>query len=772
MSEHLTKIYDLILDRLPEIVPELKPRPVGRRYGLICPECRKAEAYIYRNSHYIKCNRQNNCTLSSKPVTLWDYLQTREGWPQSETLRNLAGLVGYALPELPPEIVERMAQDKAESQARENVFTLFRAWYLFEPGADRVKDYLKNRGWSQGERDEIEDVGYFSNALVEKEFFEGKTEGDRERELLKKLVGHIGDHSTLTIESYSLVMPWRGPSGEIKGFVFRAIDETKPKYLVSPPGAEKALFNVHNARRSRSNSVYIVEGVIDALRLNAGGIPNVIALGGTSLDRGAEILKASGFKHAILILDADDAGAGGTEKTIRTLNKAGLNSSFKALPAGQGKDPDEFLRAGHTIEEFEKLPIISGLTWLARRIMDAGEVEDINKQRDAFDNVIELADDLDNAIDNKELFNTLAEYGIPAEIIEEKRRAITERKTEEKKRAELSTAFKKADNTLEAGGNLKAALKIIEAVKTSISDGERKPVKSFAEYLREKRETEKQRDPLKPLGLPLKKFKNIEFQTDGIQPGLYLIGAGPNVGKTAFSVNLAIDLIKTNPDIAVYFYTLDDTKGIIINRFLGALTSFQINKIQKGFKTSIEDNQKIDEAYGTLASWNQQGRLYVKDIEEIKHIEDIENDVKNEKEAGRRAVIFVDALYNLQVENNTPGGIREMNIDRAIQIKGVVDKFDVPLFCTVEIRKGQKEKAGQAKPAAPTLDDIMETGKFAYNANLVWILHSVADPNAEGNQINVEISCVKNKLNYDKRKRNLTFYPQTSIIEETSGGTL
>lgn len=762
MKEHLTKIYDLLNDKLSEIIPELNPKKSGGKHYLKCSKCEDKSAFYYPNSRLIMCNHRTSCGLK---ISLWDYLAEREGWKDNgEALRGLATLAGYSLPPQSPEQIERQNVRRLESQQREAAFLMFRCWFDFEPEAMSAREYLKGRGWTTNEIDgEIQEVGFFSQKRLESGIIDGTITPGPVLEYIKKI------RPSTWPETYALVIPWRGPSGEIETFQFRAIDNTAaPPYLFAP-GENKGhiLFNLNEARRARTDEIYIVEGIIDALRLTAGGLPNVVALGGRDLnEKHLEALKAAKFKHIILMLDNDGPGIDGTIKAIRMLSGAGLNSTFLQLPASV-KDPDEFLRKGGTVAELTGLKQVGGLSWLAEKIMRTSG-KSIIENRKAFDGVIELAETSKPHLeDYKELFKTLERYGTAPDIVEDIYQGITTKKKAEAETEKINQVLTNAQRKAASGATPAEILKMLESLKPETAD--KKPVKSFIDYLHEKREIERKRDPQKPLGLPLTKFKNIEFQTDGIQSGLYLIGAGPNVGKTAFSVNLAIDLIRTNRDLAIYFYTLDDTKGIIVNRFLGALTSFQINQIQKGFKTSEEDNQKIDEAYGTLASWHKQGRLYIKDIEEIKHIADIESDVRSQKEAGRKTVVFVDALYNLEVESNTPGGIREMNIDRAAQIKGIVDRLDIPLFCTVEVRK-QGKKDPKKVAIELTLDDIMETGKFAYNANLVWFLEGDRkedEPDAAA--IEVKISCKKNKLNYDKRTRNLMFYPQTSIIDEVKG---
>jgi len=68
------------------------------------------------------------------------------------------------------------------------------------------------------------------------------------------------------------------------------------------------LYNLHRAVALKKRYLVIVEGYWSAIRLNEAGIP-AAALMGTSLSpTQAELVRKAGFRHAILLLDGDEAG--------------------------------------------------------------------------------------------------------------------------------------------------------------------------------------------------------------------------------------------------------------------------------------------------------------------------------------------------------------------------------------------------------------------------------------------------------------------------------
>jgi len=263
----------------------------------------------------------------------------------------------------------------------------------------------------------------------------------------------------------------------------------------------------------------------------------------------------------------------------------------------------------------------------------------------------------------------------------------------------------------------------------------------------------------KLLGFPLTKFKSLCENIDGVQPGLYLIGAETNVGKTAMLTNVSIDMIESNPDVRAAYFSMDDSWNVIANRLLGILTEIDLNLVQRR-QTNDPDTLKLKNAYDYLIDLADHDRLTIKDLGEVSnydHIEAVIRELSDDNFA-----VFLDGLYNVEVSSNGKS-IREANIERANKLKMLVDTYNVPIVCTAELRKKSRE---EGKSKASTIHDFMETGKFGYNANVAWILSSkYADVGLDKTPVTLKYE--KNKLSHFKGGQELTFIRSKGIIKET-----
>jgi hypothetical protein len=273
-------------------------------------------------------------------------------------------------------------------------------------------------------------------------------------------------------------------------------------------------------------------------------------------------------------------------------------------------------------------------------------------------------------------------------------------------------------------------------------------------YLNNKYQTESNRDPNAMLGHKLNKFKQIEGKLDGIQSGFYVIAAETNIGKTAFLSNLYMDLLESNNDLHGVYFSMDDHKKDIINKWVAELTNISITQMQKR-QGNNQDQKKIFAAYQKIISMHKEGRLEIYDQSNLSNFNQLAQIA--ERLAGKQFFFAIDGIFNISVGNFNQK--REENIERANMLKAIADQYEIPVIGTAEVRKSiQKQETRKL-----SLDDIMESAKFAYNANLVWLLSETSN---ENDQVSLNLKYAKNKLTGFKKSQNLIYLPYIGKITE------
>jgi DNA primase catalytic core len=140
-----------------------------------------------------------------------------------------------------------------------------------------------------------------------------------------------------------------GQTGQIVSLYGRSIEIKQHLYL---PGVHRGIVNPIGAKNT--DTIILVESVIDALALWSIGIPNVIPIYGTNglTDEIIQHLKECRVRKVLLLMDSDNAGRQSTPKLQEHLIQQAFLVEIVNLPA---KDPSEFVSNGGTLEQAKAL---------------------------------------------------------------------------------------------------------------------------------------------------------------------------------------------------------------------------------------------------------------------------------------------------------------------------------------------------------------------------------------------------------------------------------
>jgi replicative DNA helicase len=327
-------------------------------------------------------------------------------------------------------------------------------------------------------------------------------------------------------------------------------------------------------------------------------------------------------------------------------------------------------------------------------------------------------------------------------------------------------------------------------------------------------------------------FPILDEKLEGIQDAYHIIAGETNIGKSAMLINLAYGLITNNPNkVYVLYLSLDDNFRKTLPRFVALHAGIPINMV-KNPSYNILMNDKLSEeekkdlvrkrcrammdfgaapppvssgtgTYVPEASppkdiinnisntnvidnsglcnnsgiYNQEGlfknNLSIKDDSNIRELRDIEKIVQSyiTIAGDKKLVLMIDNLHKITI----PGyrDFREMFVALSKGLKHLVDVFNIPLVATAELRK--LNSAG----SRPTLNDIKETGSFAFDADVILLLYnelkSCGSTPLKFTEVGtgtiypiLEVSFAKNKVGDYIGKIYYRFYTNLSKVVECS----
>lgn len=326
-------LYDIYkhLD-LESILRDLRPVDKGKYYVLVCPACGRREAYIYKGKSRIRCNRLNKC---GSHTNLWGYVQMSHNLSHAETFKKLIDLAGL------DSAGKNFSLDFVHAKKTPR---RYRVWHS-EPDREPVAR-LEILGYHKG----------YQAALVENS--PGATYLKWRKISFDTArfygLGYSAPNAWCHFKNGKSVRQWRhghiifpleNVRGELVNFQARALDskgiarELRLSHDLLP--GPKGAFNAKIWRQAKT--VFLCEGVLDALTLAQTGLKNVVATIGLG---GMYWHWLKNVENLVICFDIDPAGEKEFCKIARDAGLSGMN--VYRLPAeiyGGQKDLNDALCA-------------------------------------------------------------------------------------------------------------------------------------------------------------------------------------------------------------------------------------------------------------------------------------------------------------------------------------------------------------------------------------------------------------------------------------------
>ena len=258
-------------------------------------------------------------------------------------ITELANMAGLKMPDYKPrdpnvvrredalfDICERAAQTYAEK--------------LFTPDGAHALDYVRRRGFTDDMIKKYR-IGYApKNNIIANKFAESKF-------LIPSGLCRRGDYGMYDFFRDKLMFPIFNAHGKIVAFSGRSLDGSEPKYINTTDTdifhKRQTVLGLNFARDAihRANRSIVVEGQIDAIKMQVNGFPETVAPLGTALTEDHIALLCKSNRNIIFCFDGDGAGQKAAARACNiVLPFIRDTSDVRFAFVSGGKDPDEILK--------------------------------------------------------------------------------------------------------------------------------------------------------------------------------------------------------------------------------------------------------------------------------------------------------------------------------------------------------------------------------------------------------------------------------------------
>jgi replicative DNA helicase len=244
-------------------------------------------------------------------------------------------------------------------------------------------------------------------------------------------------------------------------------------------------------------------------------------------------------------------------------------------------------------------------------------------------------------------------------------------------------------------------------------------------------------------------FYDLDSVVQGFQNSDLIIIAGrPSMGKTALSLNIALNIIKKYK-LPILFFSLEMSKEQIMYRLLSMETNIEQTRLRSG-KLDQSEWIKLNKIIKLMSKLP----FFIDDTSDLS-INEIRSKIKTILfEHNYIGLILIDYLQLMQnSKSNIESRVQELSqITRSLKI--IAREFNLPVIALSQLSRNVENRMDKK----PILSDLRESGSIEQDADLVLMLSKTNQSNLTSKIIELIIAKQRNgpigtiKLNFDERR--------------------
>ena len=204
-------------------------------------------------------------------------------------------------------------------------------------------------------------------------------------------------------------------------------------------------------------------------------------------------------------------------------------------------------------------------------------------------------------------------------------------------------------------------------------------------------------------------FRDLDKLTMGLQQGdLFIIAGRPSMGKTAFALSIAGQLV--NDGIPSVLFSLEMSARSIMYRLISLLGKIELKKLFEAKNLSDNDFNEIENSLSLLS----RSKFFIDDTSSLSPSEILSRSRKLKRENPDLGLIIIDYMQLMNADNKNDNRVSEMSeISRSL--KALAKEIDVPVIALSQLNRAPETRTGKR----PVLADLKDSGAIEQDADIV-----------------------------------------------------
>ncbi len=210
-------------------------------------------------------------------------------------------------------------------------------------------------------------------------------------------------------------------------------------------------------------------------------------------------------------------------------------------------------------------------------------------------------------------------------------------------------------------------------------------------------------------------YTELDKKTNGFQRGdLIILAARPAMGKTAFALNLALNVAQLNSQ-ATAIFSLEMGADQLMKRILSCKSQVESSKLRSGYLRDDEFSALNESANELMHT-----KLYIDDSAAIKMAEIHAKCRKLKAEQGLDLVV-IDYLQLISGSGKGNGDNRQQEVSEISRsLKIMAKELNVPVIALSQLSRSVEARKDDKRPM---LSDLRESGAIEQDADIVLFLY-------------------------------------------------
>lgn len=238
-------------------------------------------------------------------------------------------------------------------------------------------------------------------------------------------------------------------------------------------------------------------------------------------------------------------------------------------------------------------------------------------------------------------------------------------------------------------------------------------------------------------------FSRYDSITSGFHGSdLIILAARPAMGKTAFALNLAINVARQGKGVLIYSLEMGNEQ--LFDRLVASESRVRLKGIKDGTLTS-EELVTLGDGLGRLSEMP----IYISDSASVTMLE-IKANARRLKAEGKLDFMLIDYLQLISPSTNSRKSREQEISEISRSLKILAKELNIPIVTLSQLSRGVEQRVDKR----PILSDLRESGAIEQDADMVMFLYRESyynkDTATEVNNVDVPDKYVKKSQDLPK----------------------